>query len=60
MPTPSYVEDVDVTNLENAVTTLVSTLNELRGVLEELKEELKKIKLGTGFVTGVDLNEEAE
>lgn len=48
------------TNLESAIASLESTMKELQGTMEELLMELKKVRLGTGLVTGTDLNEEVE
>lgn len=60
MTKPNFLVDVDVSNLEEAITTLISVLNRQIQATEELGHELKKIRLGTGLVTGVDLNEEEE
>lgn len=60
MAAPSYVEDVDVSNLENAIATLVTAIEELGGILEEIKLEATKIKTGTGLSISVDLDEEVK
>ncbi len=44
----------------NDMDTLISKVNITADKLDESIEELKKIKLGTGLVTGIDLNEGGE
>lgn len=49
-------ESVTVTDMD----TLISNVKVTADKFDESIEELKKIKLGTGLVTGVDLNEGGE
>ena len=44
--------------LDPIVVAKLDAIKEVTEKLEEAIEELKKITLGTGLVTGVDLNEE--
>ncbi len=60
MTIPSYVEDVDVSNLEAAIVTLIVSIKELQGIVEEATAELRKIKTGTGLSISTDLDEGAE
>ena len=47
-------DSITVDNLD----TLIEKVKDVTQELQEAVEELKKISLGTGLVTGVDLDEE--
>jgi len=56
IPVPeNFRREVDVSNLQKVVTEVQAATAEM----QEAVEELKRIRLGTGLVTGVDLSEEA-
>jgi hypothetical protein len=56
---PTTVNMTKPVNVQN-FDSVVAAINEAKNALDEVKVELEKITLGTGLVTGTDLNEEGD